>query len=209
MAPHPSFRPGSIDPLPARRDAEPPRPLVDHGAITAVTELYREMLPARGAILDLMSGWMSHLPPEICYARVVGVGPDGEELAQNPFLDEWRVQDLNREPRLPFADGEFDGAAMCAALHHMTRPGEVIREVGRVLKPGAPLVVSLSSRFVQRPGIACWRLLDDTGHLCLLAHHFAEAGNWTDVRCLDRTPPGGGAPLYAVIGRSLGAADAD
>jgi SAM-dependent methyltransferase len=177
---------------------------VDAAAIAALTDLYRRTLPAGGSILDLMSGWMSHLPPEIDYARVVGVGSDACELAENPFLDEWRVQDLNQNPRLPFAASAFDGAAMCAALHYLTRPGEVIREVGRVLKPGAPLVVTFSNRFLMMPGIACWRLLDDAGHLCLIAHYFAEAGNWSNIRCLHRTPSGGGDPLYAVIGCSLG-----
>jgi hypothetical protein len=28
---------------------------------------------------------------------------------------------------------------------------------------------------------------------------------WVDIRCLDRTPPGGSQPLYAVIGHSFGA----
>ena len=82
--------------------------------------------------------------------------------------------------------------------------GEVIRELARVLRPGAPLVVTFSNRCVATKPIACWCLLDEAGHLCLIAQHFAEAGNWADVRCLDRTPPGGGQPLYAVIGRSLG-----
>jgi SAM-dependent methyltransferase len=158
-----------------------------------------------GAILDLMSSWVSHLPPEVPYSRVVGVGVNACELAENPFLDEWRVQDLNRDPRLPFAGGEFDGATLCVAVQHLTRPRDVIREVGRVLKPGAPLVVTFSERCRPSRPIGCWCLLDDAGHLCLIAHHFADAGNWADVRCLDRTPPGGGDPLYAVIGRSLGA----
>jgi hypothetical protein len=35
-----------------------------------------------------------------------------------------------------------------------------------------------------------------------------QAGNWGDIRCLDRTPAGGGDPLYAVIGRSLGSVPA-
>jgi hypothetical protein len=80
--------------------------------------------------------------------------------------------------------------------------------VGRVLKPGAPLIVTFSNCCLPTRAIACWHLLDDAGHLCLIAHYFAEAGNWTDLRCLDRTPPGGGDPLYAVIGRSLGPASA-
>jgi SAM-dependent methyltransferase len=180
----------------------------DAAAIAAVTNLYREILPPGGAILDLLSGWVGHLPPEIPYARVVGVGTNACELAENPFLDEWRVQDLNRNPGLPFAAAEFDGAAICVSIQHLTRPCEVIREVGRVLKPGSPLIVTFSNCCLLTRAIACWHLLDDAGHLCLIAHYFAEAGNWTDLRCLDRTPPGGGDPLYAVIGRSLGPAPA-
>jgi SAM-dependent methyltransferase len=179
---------------------------IDDAAIAAVTSLYREILPAGGAILDLMSGWLSHLPPEVDYKRVVGIGLNACELAENPFLDEWLVHDLNRNPQLPFATAEFDGAAICVSIQHLTRPCEVIREVGRVLKPGAPLVVTFSSCCLPTRAIACWHLLDDAGHLCLITHYFAEAGNWTDIRCLDRTPPGGGDPLYAVIGRSLGPA---
>jgi SAM-dependent methyltransferase len=181
---------------------------IDAAAIAAVTELYREILPPGGAILDLMSGWVSHFPPEIPYSRVVGVGLNSRELAENPFLDEWHVQDLNCDPCLPFATAEFDGAAICVAIQHLTRPCEVICEAGRVLKPGAPLIVTFSNRCVPTPAIGCWCLLDDTGHLCLIAQHFVQAGNWCDIRCLDRTPPGGGDPLYAVIGRSLGSAPA-
>jgi SAM-dependent methyltransferase len=179
---------------------------IDAAAIAGVTDLYRQILPPGGAILDLMSGWVSHLPPEIPYSRVVGVGLNPCELAENPFLDEWRVQDLNREPYLPFGVGEFDGAAMCVSIQYLTRPCDVIREAGRVLKPGAPLIVTFSNRCRPAPAIGCWCLLDDAGHLCLIAQHFVQAGNWADIRCLDRTPPGGGDPLYAVIGRSLGPA---
>lgn len=181
---------------------------IDAAAIAAVTALYREILPPGGAILDLMSGWVSHLPPEIPYSRVVGVGLNARELAENPFLDEWLVQDLNCDPSLPFAAGEFDGAAICVAVQHLRRPCEVIREAGRVLKPGAPLIVTFSNRCVPTPAIGCWCLLDEAGHLCLIAQHFVQAGNWGDIRCVDRTPPGGGDPLYAVTGRSLGVASA-
>src|SRR4051794_8086323 len=33
---------------------------IDAGAVAAVTQLYRESLPAGGAVLDLMSSWVSH-----------------------------------------------------------------------------------------------------------------------------------------------------
>jgi SAM-dependent methyltransferase len=188
----------SAGPEPARASQ------IDAAAIAAITDIYREILPPGGAILDLMSSWVSHLPPEIPYSRVVGVGVNARELAENPFLDEWCVQDLNRNPGLPFAAGEFDGAAICVSVQHLTRPCEVIREAGRVLKPEAPLIVTFSDRCVPTRAIGCWCLLDDAGHLCLIAHCFVQAGNWTDIRCLDRTPKSGGDPLYAVIGRSLG-----
>jgi len=177
---------------------------VDEVAVAAITDLYREVMPAGGAILDVMSSWVSHLPPEVHYRRVVGLGGDVRALAENAFLDEWRVQDLNDDPRLGFAGGEFDGAAICGAVQYLRRPAEVIREVGRVLKPGAPLVVTFSNRCLCTTANGCWRLFDDTGRLSLVARFFVEAGNFVDIRCLDRTPPGGGDPLYAVVAKSAG-----
>jgi len=175
---------------------------VDPATLAAVTDLYREVMPAGGAILDVMSSWVSHLPPEVHYRRVVGLGIDAGALAENAFLDEWRVQDLNHDPMLPFAAGEFDGAAICGAVQYFTRPAEVIREVGRVLKPGSPLVLTFSNRCLCTTAIGCWRLFDDTGHLSLVARFVAEAGNWTDIHCLDRTPFGVGDPLYAIVARA-------
>src|SRR5260370_14118219 len=142
---------------------------IDAAAVAAVTWLYRAVLPPGGAILDLMSGWVSHLPPEIPYSRVVGVGPNSRELAETPFLDEWHVQDLNCDPHLPFATAEFDGAAICVAIQHLTRPCEVIREAGRELKPGAPLIVTFSNTCVPTSAIGWWALLDDAVPLCLIA----------------------------------------
>src|SRR6266436_5095069 len=92
---------------------------IDGAAIAAVTDLYREVLPPGGAILDVMSGWVSHLPPEAPFRRVVGIGTEKQALAENPFLDDWRLQNLNSNPILPFATGEFDGAAICAAIPHL------------------------------------------------------------------------------------------
>src|SRR6266849_3206771 len=185
--------------------AHEPFTRIDNAAIAAVTDLYREVLPPGGAILDVMSGWVSHLPPEAPYRRVVGIGIEPRALTENPFLDEWRLQDLNSNPILPFATGEFDGATVCAAVQYLARPAEVFRDIARVLRPGAPLIVTFSNRCLATKAIACWCLHDETGQLCLVAQHFAAAGNWGDIRCLDRTPPQGGVPLYAVIGRSLGA----
>jgi hypothetical protein len=177
---------------------------IDDAAIAALTEIYRELFPPGGAILDLCSSWVSHLPPEACYGRVVGIGLNAQELAENPFLDEWYVQNLNVEPTLPFADREFDGAAICASVQYLTRPIDLLRETGRVLRPGAPLVVAFSNRCFPTKAIACWQMLDDEGHLHLVGHYLAEAGNWRDCRCAHHCPLEGD-PLHAVIAYSAGA----
>src|SRR3712207_5003483 len=106
----------------------PPRLVthIDEEAIGAVTSLYRELLPPGGAILDLMSSWVSHLPPEVEYGRVVGLGMNRVELDANPRLHERIVQNLNYTPRLPFGEGEFDGAAICVSAQYLTQP-----EIGR------------------------------------------------------------------------------
>jgi SAM-dependent methyltransferase len=174
---------------------------IDEGAIGAVTQLYREYFPAGGAILDLMSSWVSHLPGEVEYRRVVGLGMNREELEANPRLDERVVQDLNTDPRLPFADGEFDGAGLCVSIQYLTQPVQVLQEVGRVLRPGAPLVVSFSNRCFPTKAVFIWQALDDAGHGALVKRYLEWAGNWDGVEVLDRSP-GGGDPLYAVVGRA-------
>src|SRR6266540_1985716 len=64
-----------LDPRFFRRDDESPDARfyteprltvhIDDGAIAAATTVYRELLPAGGAVLDLMSSWRSHLPQDV------------------------------------------------------------------------------------------------------------------------------------------------
>lgn len=177
---------------------------IDDAAIAAVTQLYRELLPPNGAILDLMSSWVSHLPPEIAYRRVVGLGMNQAELDANPRLHEKWVQNLNTTPELPFGDREFDGALMCVSVQYLTRPVEVFREIGRVLKAGAPLIVTFSNRCFPTKAVAVWQSLDDAGHCALVRRYFADAGNWTQIESMDRSPRRRGSdPLFAVIGRAV------
>ena len=175
---------------------------LDEAAIGAVTQLYREYFPANGAVLDLMSSWISHLPPEVAYGRVAGLGMNWEELAANPRLTEFVVQNLNTDPRLPFEDNAFGGAGLCVSIDYLTDPTAVLREAGRVLKPGAPLVITFSNRCFPTKAIAIWHALDDRGRIALVQHFFADTGCFTAPQILDRSPQRGRSdPLYAVIGR--------
>src|SRR2546421_11777676 len=89
---------------------------IDDGAIAALTELYRTVLPAGGALLDLMSSWISHLPPEIQYREIVGHGMNAGELAANPRLSRGVAQDLTKDPALPLAHAGFDAARICGPI---------------------------------------------------------------------------------------------
>jgi SAM-dependent methyltransferase len=178
---------------------------IDDRAITTVTQLYREFFPSGGEILDLMSSWVSHLPPEIEYRRVIGLGMNEVELRRNERLDSYVVQNLNANPHLPFGDAEFDGVGICVSIDYLTQPVEVVREVGRVLKVGAPTIITFSNRCFPSKAIAVWHRLDDQGHMRLVEEYLREAGNFRGVRSLNRSPRRMFSdPLYAVIGESTG-----
>jgi SAM-dependent methyltransferase len=176
---------------------------IDDRAIAAVTQLYRELFPEGGAILDLMSSWISHLPPEVSYSRVIGLGLNEAELRRNERLDAYVVQNLNSVPELPFADGEFDGVGICVSIDYLTRPVEVLQEVGRVLKVGASTIITFSNRCFPTKAVAVWHELDDRGRMKLVERYLQEAGIFQNIRSLDRSPRHPFSdPLYAVIGES-------
>ena len=179
---------------------------IDDPAIAAVTQLYREYFRPGTDLLDLMSSWVSHLPPEVAYRRVVGLGMNAAELRGNPRLAAHVVQDLNEQPSLPFADAEFDGAAICVSIDYLTQPVAVLREVARVLRPDAPLVITFSNRCFPSKAIAAWHRLDDRGHLALVQQYLLAAGGWRGIELMDRSPqpPGRSDPLLAVVARRAG-----
>jgi hypothetical protein len=175
---------------------------IDDAAIAALTELYRGILPAGGVLLDLMSSWVSHLPPEIDYGAVIGHGLNTEELAANPRLTRWFVQDFNQDQGLPLKDASVDGAMICVAIQYLQHPAALLSEVARVLKPGAPLVVSFSNRCFPTKAVAVWRALDGAGHARLVALYLERAG-FTDIEIHRLRDGAHGDPLTVVTGRPL------
>jgi hypothetical protein len=157
---------------------EPPRLVchIDDGAIAALTGFYRGVLPPGGVLLDLMSSWVSHLPPEIDYAQVIGHGMNAAELAANPRLSRWFIQNLNRDASLPLGDASVDAAMICVSIQYLQQPVAVLRDVVRVLRPGGPLVVSFSNRCFWTKAVAVWRSLDDAGHAHLVELYLRHAG---------------------------------
>jgi SAM-dependent methyltransferase len=176
---------------------------IDDATIAALTALYRERLPAGGHVLDLMSSWVSHLPEEVAYARVAGLGMNAEELARNPRLDERVVRDLNASPILPWEDAVFDAVVNAVSIQYLTRPVEVFAEVRRVLRPGGLHVVATSHRMFPTKAIAGWHVLDPADRLQLICSYVELAGGYDPPRVLDRSPPDAD-PLWVVLAsRSL------
>jgi SAM-dependent methyltransferase len=175
---------------------------IDDGAIAKVGEIYAQILPQDGAILDLMSSWRSHIPPHVRPSRVVGLGMNRPEMADNPALTEVVVHNLNREPRLPLRDADFDGAVVTVSVQYMTRPLETFGEVARVLKPGAPFVVTFSNRCFPTKAVAIWQSLDDYDHAKLVGSYFKESGAFENIDFIDRSAPTAppSDPIWAVAG---------
>ena len=180
-----------------------PRKLVhiDDFAIAAVCKLYEELLPKGGRLLDLMSSWRTHLPAGFDAQHVVGLGMNREEMEENPQLDSYVVHDLNREPRLPFADSQYDGAMCAVSVQYLLHPVLVFQEVCKVLRPGAPFIVTFSNRCFPTKAVACWQSSSDAQHLALVRSYFEAAAGWEEPAAEDRSSGIEGDPLYAVWAR--------
>jgi SAM-dependent methyltransferase len=173
---------------------------VDSSGVDAITRLYRQWLPARGRILDLMSSWVSHLPPEVEYREVVGLGMNAVELAANPRLDMHVVHDLNQSPILPFIDARFDAVTISLAIDYLVYPVRVLTDLARVVVAGAPLMVIYSNRCFPTKAVMPWLNLDDRGRGAFVREILLRTGLWKVPASLDCTPSGGDA-LFTVIAR--------
>jgi SAM-dependent methyltransferase len=161
---------------------------IDEYAVRAVGEVYRRFLTPGSEYLDLMSSWVSHLPDDFEVGRLVGHGMNEEELRANPRLTEYFLQDLNRDPRLPFEDDRFDGVLICVSVQYLTRPVEVFGEIGRVLKPGAPLIVTFSNRCFPTKAVQIWQRLEDKERGRLVALYARKTGRFDAAQLFEVSP---------------------
>lgn len=147
---------------------------VDERFIQQLTELYQQRLTPNSCIFDMMSSWVSHLPSDMVFDRVEGHGMNAEELAKNPRLDHYFVQNLNENPILPFEDRTFDAVLNTVSVQYLQQPEAVFAEIYRVLKPGGIFIVSFSNRMFYQKAIAAWRDSSDASHLALVKRYFAS-----------------------------------
>ncbi len=179
---------------------------IDDEACNALTCWYMDNLPAGGCILDLMSSWVSHLPPDIEYERVAGLGMNAIELEANPRLTDRIVHDLTQDPVLPYDDESFDACLIAVSVQYLTKPLEVFAEIARVLRPAGVCAVSFSNRMFPTKAVALWRGMDDMGHARIVGYYFVEAGGFDGPVFTDLSPsPGMTDPLYLVTAKKKAA----
>ena len=179
---------------------------IDDHAIAALSAHYAEVLKPEQRILDLMSSWISHLPDGYQPAKAVGLGMNADELARNPALDEWVVQDLNQNSTLPWEDASFDAVLIAVSVQYLQRPLEVFAEIARVLEPGGICIVSFSNRCFPTKAVALWQGLNDHDHIQLVGAYFHHANAYQPAQWHERKQPGAD-PLYIVQARTAPAAD--
>ncbi|MFP4031127.1 MAG: methyltransferase domain-containing protein [Desulfococcaceae bacterium] len=154
---------------------------IDATAIEGVSRIYEDWLPPGGRVLDLMSSWVSHLPESLAPSAVFGLGLNEAELAANPALTDRRVQDLNRDPRLPYETAGFDGVACTVSAEYLTDPFAVFREVARVLRPGGVFAVTFSNRWFPPKAIRIWKEIHEFERMGLVMEYFLESGAFHDL----------------------------
>ncbi len=172
---------------------------IDDAAVRSAGEIYLSRLPRGGAILDLMSSWRSHLPLELKPARMVGLGLNRPEMEDNPALTEIVTHNLNRIAQLPFDDASFDGAVLTVSVQYLIHPLEVFAEVGRVLKPGAPFIVTFSNRMFPTKAVAIWANASEQQRVDLVGYYFTRSAAFEKIETIDRSS-GETDPLWAVLG---------
>ncbi|MGC1952885.1 MAG: methyltransferase domain-containing protein [Gammaproteobacteria bacterium] len=139
-----------------------------------IEALYDKVLPCNGVILDLMSGWRSHLPARA--GKAVGLGMNAQEMADNPLLSEYLVHDLNRCAELPFATGSFAATVNTASVEYLVRPHAVLREVRRILRPGGVAIFAFSNRYFPSKAIKLWSRLHPIERLGWVVQSLHQAG---------------------------------
>lgn len=174
---------------------------IDEVAIAALTATYRQLIPPDSAILDLMSSWVSHLPDDLPAREVIGHGMNEEELAANPRLTRWFIQDLNRDQALPIDSDSLDAVLCCVGMQYLQHPIEVSREVRRILKPGGRFLVSFSNRCFWTKAVEIWRKLSDHGHNNLVRWYLEQAG-FSDIESVVPSDGSKGDPMIVVSGRA-------
>lgn len=148
---------------------------------------FARSLPPGARLLDAGAGEAQYAGL-FAHARYVGV-----DLAiGDPGWDYRRLHAIADLERLPFADAAFDAALHAVTLEHLPRPAVALRELARVLRPGARLLLLAPQEWEVHQAPHDYYRYTRYG----LEHLLAEAGFMPE----EIAPAGG---LFQVLSRRL------
>ncbi|GER33308.1 S-adenosyl-L-methionine-dependentmethyltransferases superfamily protein [Striga asiatica] len=195
---------------------------VDKNFILNLTDLYRETLRPEMEILDLMSSWVSHLPVEVEYRKVVGHGLNAQELARNPRLNYFLVKDLNKEQEFEMEGDCFDAVLCTVSVQYLQQPEKskkrahfnwskkrvdfnwVFAEIFRILRPGGVFIVSFSNRLFYEKAVSAWRDGTAYSRVQLVVEYFQCIEGFTQPQVIRKLPHTNGDESSSIFGRIKG-----
>jgi SAM-dependent methyltransferase len=187
---------------------------VDAGFIDKLTTVYRDRLIPNTRIFDMMSSWVSHLPDDLQFEHVHGHGLNAEELAKNPRLDHYFVQNLNQDLQLPLEDASVDAVLNTVSVQYLQYPEAIFAEVYRILKPNGIAIFSFSNRMFYHKAIEIWRDGSESDRVELVKGYFQSVSGFSEPEAIvqvSQVPDflkfvgvTGGDPFYAVIAQKIG-----
>ncbi len=122
-------------------------------------------------------GFISIVLEQVYGCRVVGLDSDCKILSQGISRkkggggNSWLIGDTTK---LPFGEAVFDGVVCSEVLEHLDDDLAAVRELGRVLKPGGTLAVTVPC--LDYPGL--WDPLNRIRESVGLGHFNPESGFW-------------------------------
>ena len=175
-----------------------------------LTSLYSEYLSSNNLILDLMSSWVSHLPNNVRYKKVIGHGMNESELRANNRLDKFWVQNLNKTQTMPIEDSTVDVGLIVAGWQYLQYPEKVSLDLSRIIKSNSLLIISFTNRAFWSKSPNIWTNSTDEQRIEYVKSVLSENG-WRVVRTLNEKTyenkifgfyNSDGDPFYSIIARN-------
>jgi SAM-dependent methyltransferase len=186
---------------------------VDERFINRLTNLFLDRLSPDMHVFDMMSSWASYLPDEMTFDRVIGHGLNEQELAKNPRLDRYFIQNLNQDIQLPLVDESFDAVLNTSSVQYLQYPEAIFAEIYRILKPNGIAIFSFSNRMLEYKAIAAWRHKNEIDRVKLVKSYFQYISGFSSPEAIVHTERTSSLlgwinvanrdPFYAVIARKI------
>ncbi len=178
---------------------------LDQGFRDRLTQLYKKQIPREAVVLDLMSSWVSHLPENVRYKKVIGHGLNSKELHHNNRLDTFWIQDLNKDQAIPLENASVDFCLIVAGWQYLQYPEELAFELKRVIRQDGKLIISFTNRAFWSKAPRVWVEGNDMDHINYISSILMSQG-WSKPEYLYETskslfglPFGTKDPFFSVI----------